>query len=315
VPVTIQEPIERIVVTSPYSLSVLRSLGVDADRVVGIPQISKEASAYFSEFSGHTSIGGGNEVDYEAILSLEPDLVVVFTSSFVAASEKLPGVTVAALDFWRPSTYVDEARTLGYILNKRDEAEAFIDFYDGVVGTIKERVDQVPEDDRPRVYFESEQPYATGANGSGWHEKVTMAGGSNIFGDLSGYPTVDAEAVMELDPEIIIKQPKSGPVTSPNYLLGTNETELMAARDGILNRTELSQVGAVKNGRTFILYGDVIGATRHFVGIAYMAKWLYPDLFSDLDPHAIHQEYLTRFQGLPEDFLDNHGMFAYPEPA
>jgi iron complex transport system substrate-binding protein len=65
--------------------------------------------------------------------------------------------------------------------------------------------------------------------------------------------------------------------------------------------------------RSFILYGDVIGATRHFVGIAYMAKWLYPDLFQDLDPHAIHQEYLTKFQGLPEDFMDNHGIFAYPE--
>jgi iron complex transport system substrate-binding protein len=188
VPVTIQEPIERIVVTSPYSLSVLRSLGVDTDRVVGIPQIGKEASAYFSEFSSHPSIGGGSEVDYEAILSLDPDLVVVFTSSFKDASEKLPGVTVAALDFWRPSTYVDETRTLGYILDKKDEAEAFIDFYDGVVGTIKERVDKIPEDDRPKVYFESEQPYATCANGSGWHEKVTMAGGSNIFGDLSGYP-------------------------------------------------------------------------------------------------------------------------------
>jgi len=25
---------------------------------------------------------------------------------------------------------------------------------------------------------------------------------------------------------------------------------------------------------------------------AYMAQWLYPDIFADLDPSRIHQEYL-----------------------
>ncbi len=43
-----------------------------------------------------------------------------------------------------------------------------------------------------------------------------------------------------------------------------------------------------------------------------MAKWFYPDLFEDLDPQAIHQEYLTRFQGLDYD-LDEYGVFVYPE--
>jgi hypothetical protein len=33
-----------------------------------------------------------------------------------------------------------------------------------------------------------------------------------------------------------------------------------------------------------------------------------------MDPYAIHREYLTKFQGLPEDFLDKNGMFAYSEP-
>jgi len=43
-----------------------------------------------------------------------------------------------------------------------------------------------------------------------------------------------------------------------------------------------------------------------------MAKWFHPDLFEDLDPKAIHQEYLTRFQGLDYD-LDEHGVFVYPD--
>jgi iron complex transport system substrate-binding protein len=42
-----------------------------------------------------------------------------------------------------------------------------------------------------------------------------------------------------------------------------------------------------------------------------MAKWFYPELFADLDPKAVHQEYLMRFQGLAIN-LDEHGVFVYP---
>jgi len=41
-----------------------------------------------------------------------------------------------------------------------------------------------------------------------------------------------------------------------------------------------------------------------------MAKWFHPELFEDLDPKSIHQEYLTRFQGL-DYALDEHGVFVY----
>ncbi|OPY51763.1 MAG: Cobalamin-binding protein precursor [Methanosaeta sp. PtaU1.Bin112] len=314
-PVTIPIPVNRIVVTSPYSLSILRSLKVETDRIVGIPLISKEATDYFPEFGQIDSIGGSNNVDYEKILSLNPDLVIVFTSGLKDASEKLPGVTIATFDFWRPSSYVDETRRLGYILGKNEEAEEFISFYSGVMDSISKKVDAIALDKKPKIYFESEQPYATSGNGSGWNEKATLAGGNNIFGDLPGYPTVDAETVMTKNPEFIVKQPKSGPVTSAAYLLGTNETALSQARDEIMLRPELSQVDAVKKSNVYILYGDIIGATRHFVGIAYMAKWFYPDLFKDLDPKGIHQRYLTEFQGLPSDFLEKHGEFAYPEAA
>lgn len=43
-----------------------------------------------------------------------------------------------------------------------------------------------------------------------------------------------------------------------------------------------------------------------------MAKWFHPDLFKDLDPQEIHEEYLTKFQGLNYD-LDKQDVFVYPE--
>ena len=57
-----------------------------------------------------------------------------------------------------------------------------------------------------------------------------------------------------------------------------------------------------------------MGATPRFVvAMAYWAKWLHPELFEDLDPKAIHQQYLTDFMRIDYD-LDEHGVFAYPEP-
>jgi iron complex transport system substrate-binding protein len=48
-----------------------------------------------------------------------------------------------------------------------------------------------------------------------------------------------------------------------------------------------------------------------FLGIPYVAKLLYPDLFADLDPDAIHQEFLTRFLRIDYD-VSKQGVFIYP---
>ncbi len=51
-----------------------------------------------------------------------------------------------------------------------------------------------------------------------------------------------------------------------------------------------------------------IGASPQYpTGMAYMAKWFHPELFGDLDPQAMHEEYLERFQGVPYQ-----GIYAHP---
>ncbi|MCD4845669.1 MAG: hypothetical protein K8R25_14400 [Methanosarcinales archaeon] len=50
---------------------------------------------------------------------------------------------------------------------------------------------------------------------------------------------------------------------------------------------------------------------RHFLQVPYQAKWLHPELFENMDLKALHQQYLTEFQGLDID-LDEKGVFIYP---
>ncbi|RLG34779.1 hypothetical protein DRN97_01600 [Methanosarcinales archaeon] len=100
-------------------------------------------------------------------------------------------------------------------------------------------------------------------------------------------------------------------------LVGIAICELKEAREEIMSRDILQNVPAVKDKRVYIitvqlLYGLPVSGCRSFIQVAYQAKWFHPELFEDLDPKAIHQEYLTRFQGLDID-LNEKGVFVYPE--
>jgi len=79
-----------------------------------------------------------------------------------------------------------------------------------------------------------------------------------------------------------------------------------------MSRAGWEGLTAVSDNRFYLIDMDLVGSTANFVGATYMAKWLYPDQFEDLDPKAFHQEYLTRFQRLDYD-LDGNGVFVCPE--
>jgi iron complex transport system substrate-binding protein len=79
-----------------------------------------------------------------------------------------------------------------------------------------------------------------------------------------------------------------------------------------MNRPELANVTAVRDEKVYLIHaGGTWNDPKYFIGLIYLGKWFHPDLFEDLDPKAIHQEYLTEFQGLDYD-LDKHGVFVYP---
>jgi len=87
-------------------------------------------------------------------------------------------------------------------------------------------------------------------------------------------------------------------------------SQIAAERENVLNRPELADVKAVKEGKVYMMDYKLFSYSQSMiVGAMYLAKWIYPDL--DLNPEAIHQEYLNRFQHLDYD-LNEHGVFAYP---
>jgi len=272
--------------------------------------------------------------DIEVILSLKPDVVFLAPSSRLdAAVDTLESAGIPALRSlckWDPSglgrldpskladpsglkVYSQELRQLGYIFDKKNEAEEFIDWFEGAMNPIIKKVETIPEESKPKVYHESS--FGTWKTHSAY-AYIELSGGKNIFEGMSG--DIDPEAVIERDPDIIVKVAPAGEVTG--YHLDVGDTaEILKIKEEMMSRDILQNVAAVKKGRIYVISSYLTScgpasASRGFLQVIYQAKWFHPELFEGLDPKAIHQEYLTRFQGLDID-LDRKGVFVYPEPS
>lgn len=135
-----------------------------------------------------------------------------------------------------------------------------------------------------------------------------ISGCENIFGDLAlSYTDVDLERVIERNPEIVIKLCGAGDKNFGGYD-EDDTSEMEALRDAVASRPGWDAIDAAKNDQVYVLSNYILGGAQHFIGVAYLAKLFHPDLFAELDPVAVHREYLTRFQG-----LELQGVYIYPE--
>jgi len=316
--VTIYKPLERVVVLNKAAVEVMRSLGAE-DLIVAVDQNTAGESVFFPEISGLPNVGSLSSPDTEAVLEQRPDAVIHYATVMVSGAEHLqselestdPTIAVIRLDLSKPESYVQEVQSLAHLIEREDEAREYLDFYNASTVGISEKVADLGEDEKPRVYLEIWGEYKTSSSSSASHQKLAMAGGSNVFESLSvTYPVVDPESVIVEDPDVIIKLCGAGDVQIGGY--GADDlSEMEALRDEIVTRPGWGEISAVKEGRVYVVSNDILSGAKHFIGVAYLAKLLHPDLFEDLDPVAEHREYLTRFQGLDYD-LEEHGAFIYP---
>ena len=305
--VKIKRPIESIIPLFTYDAEAIRMLGAK-DKIVGIASYITQFEVYFPKISKLPLVGERYNPDLEAILSINPDLVISYISKAATLDEKLPGVTVVGFIFWKPSVLIEEIVKLGYILGKNDEAKHYIDdFHDKYIDFIKAQTEGLSEEERPNVYVESQSgPYKTWGAESGAQEFIDICGGRHIFADVEKPGQVDPEEIIKRNPDIIIKYSKTIDTGYEHDEL----SKIKALWKDTVNRPELANVNAVKNKRVYIIDSGLNYGLDYPIALTYWAKWFHPELFEDFDPWTIHQEFLTEYQGLDYD-LDEHGVFVY----
>ncbi|MDD1762308.1 MAG: ABC transporter substrate-binding protein [Methanothrix sp.] len=320
--VTVKEPVNSIVVCGSDPAVALRILGA-MDKVIGVSEFSQSTKTYsqvfLPEFKSLPTVANG-EVDYEAVISLKPD---VFISDVYVIPEgdekKLPGISVLKFDFYRARTIFNQIMTLGYVLGVEEKAQEYIDFCEPILKDIKGKTDAISSDKKTRVYLEAQGDYVTHSKMGASGYQIELAGGNNLAADMASRATgsleVDPEWVIKENPDIIVKMAGwNRDNTTAGY--ETNDFKSMKAlRDSILNRSELSKVKAIENGKVEILAYDITYNPDYVISVAYMAKLFYPELFRDLDPAAIHQEYLNTFHKSLGWDVKKNGVFVYPPIA
>ena len=133
--VTVNKPVKRIIPLITTAYEALRTLNA-ADKIVGVSDyVAKAPKVYFGELCELPNVGR-TPPDYEMLLSLEPDLVLVRSTSYYdKVVDKLqssdPDLAIVRADFdtGHTSEYMHpqhvipkDMRTLGYILDREDDA-------------------------------------------------------------------------------------------------------------------------------------------------------------------------------------------------
>lgn len=319
--VKIPEPAKSFVYHghNSYVYETVRAIGA-SDRIIGItdrfvtPGGNRYSKSYFPELLSNNVANLGNlqAVNYEVINNLNPDVVLTDAAEYYDYT-KTPDTAVVALDV-NITNSKEACMRYGYIFGKVSEAKEYQDWYTDIENKIIEKTKGIADANRPLVYVSSYNvdttKFQVPAKDNYRAVMAKNAGGRYLGDELSGtgIQDVDAEWVIARNPDVII-------FSAGNSILGydiTSDSNVTAAIDEFLKRPEFSDVNAVKNKKIYMVSHPYIlcGGASGLIGTIYYAKWLYPDLFSDIDAQAIHQEYVTKFQHLDLDI--SKSISVYP---
>lgn len=262
------EPVDTIISLAPSNTEVLFFVE-GGDTLIG----RTEYCNYPEEVSDVESIGGYYDPDKERVVVLNPD-VVLATDMHVSTGDvewlESQGLTVVVLSPTDMDGIMDNIRMVGTLVGNADIAEQ-------KVAELEERIDYITE--QTATFDEAEKPRALHVT---WHDPlwtvgtdnflntvIEMAGGVNIFTDVSGDVQVDIEQAVTRNPQVITVVGSHGS--------DTGSYDYIVAEDSPFNETD-----AYLNDRVFMVDADVVSrpGPRIVDALELFAEFFYPEIFS-----------------------------------
>ncbi|HYN90209.1 MAG TPA: cobalamin-binding protein [Ardenticatenaceae bacterium] len=242
--VTVSARPARIVSLAPSNTEILFALGA-GDQVVGVTEFCN----YPPEAQSREKVGGfaANTISVEKIVALEPDLVFSAGEIHRPVIEALDqaGITVFALDAVDFDELYANIAAVGRLSGHAEEAATVVQAMQDRMAAVAATTRAIPEEERPQVFYELwHEPLTTAGPRTFVGQLIELAGGENIFGDVSeDYPEISAEEIVERDPTVIL-----GPSTHADELA----PEKLRARSG------WEAIQAVSEERIYLVDGDMV---------------------------------------------------------
>jgi iron complex transport system substrate-binding protein len=173
-------------------------------------------------------------------------------------------------------------RTLGALIGRREQSEELARYTDEALRSITDRLASVPKGNRPRVYFaRGPRGLETGLGGSINVETIEFLA-QNVAGETrGGLANVSIEQVLLWNPDVIV----------------TIDRDFAS---NVFNDPAWAPVNAVRNRRVHLSpklpfgWVDFPPSVNRLIGLRWLAKVLYPDLFPD-DLRTLTRDFYTRF--------------------
>jgi iron complex transport system substrate-binding protein len=239
-PAPAQDVPRRIVSLAPSVTEVLFEAGA-GPRVVGVTSYCR----FPREVLALPKIGGYLTPSYEALVALQPDLVVTLAEhADVEPRIRALGIPILRLDHRSLAGIVRSIAQVGERCGVAASAKPAADTLHQTLAGAR----RVATGARPRVLIcfgraEDFRRLTTAAPGTIHDDLITQAGGVNVLTSRAvAYPTLSAEGVMRLNPDVIIEFSSGG-------------TDASALRR---QWSRFDSLRAVRNGRVYVFTGEFL---------------------------------------------------------
>ena len=250
--IVFDKPPERIVAFDSAVVEMLFAMG-EEHRIIA----THDFVSYPPEADDIARVGNAFDMNIEAIVALEPDLVYIFFDRFNEDLERA-GLEVLYIptlsdDFTKVANNI---RLWGQIVGNPNAAEKVAVEFEDKLDNIREAIASVGAG--PTV-FQDVGSYWTPGQGTLMQEVFDLLRLENIASDIEGYAQISPEVIVEKDPKVIIT----------------------SAPDAIMAEPALADVWAVRNEAFYTPSSDALSipGPRFIDGVDELARWVYPGLF------------------------------------
>ena len=259
----------RIVSMAPSVTETLYALGL-GDRVVGVSRFC----SYPPEVSQKPRIGGYYDPNFEAIVALRPDLVVMLEGhrQYQEAFDKL-GLPTLTVRHTSIEGILESITSIGDACGAEERGRAIVEDIEARLA----RIDcKTAGRARPRVLFAIDRTLGTGgiedvyvAGRDGHISRIIeLAGGHNALDEgAARFPVVSSEGILNMDPEVIVD-------LVPGLSVTKMDPETVRA-----DWDQLARVEAVRTGRVYVIDDDYayVPGPRFILLVEKLARLIHPE--------------------------------------
>ena len=266
--VTIPTKLERIISAVPSNTEVLVELGV-GDKLVGVDKYSEGIEGLDEKLPKMDM----NNPDAEAIIALEPDIIIASGHNKVGSAED---PYKAIVDAGIPVVYIPSSDSIEGIYKDIEFMASLVDKEkkgEEIISSMKEEIAKYEKlgktvKEKKKVYFEigPAPDLFTLGNSTFINEMIEIIGAENIFKDQEGWIPPTEESIIDANPDVIL--------TTVNYV--EDATGEILARDG------WEEITAIKNKDVYYIDSNSASRPSHHIlkALEEMSKVVYPDVFN-----------------------------------